>query len=349
MALRSVVVALCLGTYALSSSLPSFDPHVGALIPRVFPADFQLKVLCLGDSITVGIGDGHPILQGLNNGYRLDLYNFLMNAGVSPQFVGSQVSGTDNPQPHNEGYGGAVINYISDQLKAGGSLAQQPNLILIHAGTNDNDYEDPTNPATLHSGTPGRLGDMLDYILHQAPNAVVLVAQIIQNKNFNGTAQVFTNDFNAAIPGIVAQRCMRGFKVRVVDMSMIGGDEMMDALHPLPQGYQDMANRWSSAILGIPGSWWSTSSSGATGATLEHCARDTATFSPALCGNVVGLGLQANGDVLLCRSGTSRTLSQPGLGYLALVFSLLILMVMDGQSISGLITHRFQEDSYLVD
>lgn len=296
MALHLVIVALC-ATLALSSTPSLSDSSSKALLPRAFPPNFQVKVLCVGDSITVGVGDGYPTGTQENNGYRLNLYNLLTNAGVNPQFIGSQISGTDNPQPHHEGYGSFFINSMLNALKASGALSQQPNLVLIHAGTNDNDYENVTDSTTLHSGTPTRLGNLIDYVLCQAPNAVVLVAEVIQNKNFDGAAQAITNEYNAAIPGVVAERYMKGYKVRVVDMSMIGGDQLGDALHPLPEAYQEMANRWYSAILGVPDSWWSTSSSGVNGALLEFCARDSVTFSPALDGNVVASGFHANNDV----------------------------------------------------
>lgn len=107
--------------------------------PRALPANTQLKVLCVGDSITVGIGDGHPMLEGLNNGYRLDLYNMLTAAGLDTQFVGSQISGTNNPQPRMEGYGFQVIDTILGKIQGDSIMSEHPNLVLIHAGIENND------------------------------------------------------------------------------------------------------------------------------------------------------------------------------------------------------------------
>lgn len=93
---------------------------------------------------------------------------------------------------------------------------------------------------------------------------------------------------------------MKGYKVRVVDMSMIGGNELSDALHPTATGYVDMANRWFSAISGVPDSWWSASSSSssqpASGASLETCARGQVSFSPAIDGDLVALGFHVAND-----------------------------------------------------
>lgn len=88
----------------------------------------------MGDSITVGIGDGYPILQGLNNGYRLDLYDLLTAHGLEAQFVGTQISGTNNPQPRMEGYGFQTIDTILGKVQNDSILDDHPNLVLIHAG-----------------------------------------------------------------------------------------------------------------------------------------------------------------------------------------------------------------------
>ena len=68
-----------------------------------------VKIMPLGDSITVG--DGDPGLDG----YRKSLFMDLTNSGFNVDFVGSQTNGTglDN---NNEGHEGFEANQISDNV-----------------------------------------------------------------------------------------------------------------------------------------------------------------------------------------------------------------------------------------
>lgn len=266
---------------------------------RALPSGFNPKVLCVGDSITVGFGD-HPdpnnIPDGTNNGYRLDLYNKFTDAGYSPIFLGSQTSGTNNPQPHHEGYGGQVINTIMANVKSGGALSQGPNLILIHAGTNDMDVnQDNADDSTSWANAPARLGNLIDAVLCSNPQAVVLVAELVHN-NYHPDQ---TDAFNAAVPGVVGQRYEQGFKVRVVDMTMVQGFLLSDSLHPTAGGYSVMADQWWDAIQKIPEDWWSNAGSSAPtvlSATIDTCDRNALSFSPMLNGNNVNDGWHVAND-----------------------------------------------------
>lgn len=126
-------------------------------------------------------------------------------------------------------------------MKSDSILLQHPNLILIHAGTND-------NLESNAEGAPERLGEMLDYILTECYDAVLLVAKLVQN-NFNQTQ---TDYFNARVPGIVQERSQKGFKVYVVDQSGIGGNLLDDGEHPNDDGYKAMADNWFNSIYNLP-------------------------------------------------------------------------------------------------
>lgn len=184
-----------------------------------------------------------------HNGYRLDLYNLLRAAGINVKFLGSQSSGSDNPQPQHEGYGWNTINQIQQHMEEQDIMSLQPKLVLIHAGTNDNDMQSDTEK---YVDAHIRLGKLVDYVIDRDPSVVVLVARLIQN-NYNQTQ---TDHFNSRVPDIVDGRLAKGHKVRMVDMSMIGGSELSDLLHPTRSGYTDMASRWFSAIMEIPDDWW---------------------------------------------------------------------------------------------
>ncbi|KAK4507185.1 hypothetical protein PRZ48_000919 [Zasmidium cellare] len=155
--------------------------------------------------------------------------------------------------------------------------SKQPNLVLVHAGTNDNTlqwiYQDEpqpntvycpvgsgecignTHPTETYADAPNRLGHLLDFVLLQDPNAVVLVAQLIQDY-YNATQWQL---YNAAIPDVVAARRDKGYKVKTVDLTSVapGWD---GKVHPNNTGYQQMADIWYSAMLNVPTSWWTGTS-----------------------------------------------------------------------------------------
>jgi lysophospholipase L1-like esterase len=143
------------------------------------------------------------------------------------------------PDNQNEGHNGAVISEIANYAQA--SLPMRPNVVLVHAGTNDmNQPNDPDN-------APARLGSLIDEIVSICPDAAVLVAKIIPASNSATMSRI--DQFNAAVPGVVAQRADAGKKVMVVDFStgLTTGD-LTDGLHPTDGGYIKMADIWFSGI-----------------------------------------------------------------------------------------------------
>lgn len=128
---------------------------------------------------------------------------------------------------YNEGHPGFTISRIA--AVAGPALAMRPNIVLLHAGTNDlNNWPPLANES--YADAPARLGALVDEVVERCPGAVVLVAQIISAANVNTEARI--SAFNAAVPGVVRERVERGGKVAVVDMSGVGVGELVDGLHP---------------------------------------------------------------------------------------------------------------------
>jgi lysophospholipase L1-like esterase len=109
---------------------------------------------------------------------------------------------------NNEGHDGAPIDQIASFATA--VLLQQPNVVLLHAGTNDMNL--PLDPTTA----PDRLGNLIDQIIAACPDALILVAQIISSGS--ATTQQNIIQYNAAIPELVAARQANGSHVMIVDM-----------------------------------------------------------------------------------------------------------------------------------
>lgn len=185
------------------------------------------------DSITYGFQstDG--------NGYRLKLYDDLSTNGNTVSLIGSVRSGNmaDN---YNEGHNGATIDEIASYARS--SLSERPNVVLIHAGTNDMNL--PLDPADA----PTRLGSLIDTVLTTCPDALVLLAQIIPSGSAATQANIIA--FNDAMPGVVVDRTAKGSKVMLVDMftRLLSPDNYADDLHPNNGGYELMGDTWYHAI-----------------------------------------------------------------------------------------------------
>ena len=126
-------------------------------------------------------------------------------------------------------------------------LELRPNVVLLHAGTNDLNRPESANESWADA--PKRLGSVIDNVLKVCPDAVVIVAKIIQAENVQTANNLKT--FNEAIPSVVRERVRKGSKVTVVDESVVGADELVDKLHPYVQYSWSWIENTSLTIIGL--------------------------------------------------------------------------------------------------
>jgi hypothetical protein len=126
----------------------------------------------------------------------------------------------------NEGHPGLTISQLQGAMRRG--LQMRPNIVLLHIGTND--LAHPESMEEKWIDAPKRLAKLLDDVLAVCPDAVVLVAKIIQAENTQTRANIKT--FNNEVQTVVEERVKPGFKVVVVDHSVVGPNELVDGLHP---------------------------------------------------------------------------------------------------------------------
>lgn len=192
------------------------------------------KVLPLGDSITFGIG--------FDGGYRVELFRLALADSHDITFTGTQspngpsmVDGVAFPRNH-EGVSGETIQQIANRVPSP-ALNDMPHIILLHAGTND--------MAQNADGADARLGDLLDELIADAPDALVVVSNIIP-LSFGGGS---VDTFNAAVPGLVEERANAGAHIIFADQfTGFPTSELGDGVHPNEQGYSRMAQVWYDAI-----------------------------------------------------------------------------------------------------
>ncbi|MFB9247074.1 FG-GAP-like repeat-containing protein [Sphaerisporangium melleum] len=203
----------------------------------------NLRVMPLGDSITVGYGgDGDNTETYV--GYRRALLSQLRADGHPVDFVGFQNSGAGRiSDTDHEGHGGWRIEQI-DRITECSIRRWRPNVVTLHVGTNDmnQNYDAGTAPA--------RLTRLIRKITDIAPETTVLVSRLVPSTDAAINARI--QRYNGAIPTIALTLAAEGRRVRALGMDAIAATsaDMNDRLHPNQAGYDKMAGAFSMAING---------------------------------------------------------------------------------------------------
>ncbi|MFI5934358.1 SGNH/GDSL hydrolase family protein [Actinoplanes sp. NPDC051494] len=229
----ALLVASCSAAPPPAAPLGTAPQPVPVTTPPPATKAPMVRIMPLGDSITAGARSSDE------SGYRTDLLRLLTRAGWRVDMVGSQESG-DGPDPDHEGHSGWTMTQLARRLD--GWLARsRPDVILLHAGTNDlRDDQD----AQL---APQVLTRILARIARDRPGAQVFVAQIIGNRDLGDGAvrQRRADAYNAQVPAIVAAA---GPNFHLVDQRAVRGRDLADKLHPADRGYRRMARTWFAAL-----------------------------------------------------------------------------------------------------
>ncbi|WP_344121757.1 FG-GAP-like repeat-containing protein [Streptomyces blastmyceticus] len=192
----------------------------------------RLAVMPLGDSITWGAG------SSANSGYRAELWNRLATHADSLDFVGSERNGK-LPDPDHEGHWGWNIHGLFANVDRW-LPAANPNVVLLHIGTNDMHDNEHVDTA------PRRLGELVDKITALAPGMTVLVSSLVPSADAETQKRI--EKFNAVIPQLVAERQGKGLHVGYVDMSAVTTRDLADDIHPNDNGYLKMAEAFYNGL-----------------------------------------------------------------------------------------------------
>lgn len=202
---------------------------------KVQAASSSVRIMPLGDSITGGPGC-----------WRAVLWDNLQSAGYTNiDFVGTQQGGGCQTAPYDideEGHGGfSAAGIASQNLLPGWLSATNPDIVLMHLGTNDI-FGNPSTSAILAA-----YSTLISQMRANNPQMRILVAQIIPMNPSNCTycAQDVIN-LNAAIPAWAASVTTTQSPVIVVDQwtGFDDATDTIDGIHPNSAGDQKMAARW---------------------------------------------------------------------------------------------------------
>lgn len=211
-----------------------YPVQVGGMQAAAEPV--EMKVMPMGDSITAGVN--HSTGDGYIFAFFLAMLAAPFLSKRSLDLVGSQRSGERADRDH-EGHPGWRIDQIAG-VAACSVEAFRPNVILLHAGTNDMNQDHQLD------GAPDRLRGLINEALSDAPEATVLVATLIPSTKAGMQAKI--DRYNAALPGMVQQLRNEGKRVRLVNMASALTTEDVDGSHPHDAGYDKMADVWVDAM-----------------------------------------------------------------------------------------------------
>lgn len=205
------------------------------------------KIMPMGDSITLGVGD--------EGGYRDPLYTLLTNGGHTFTFVGSDTGNSTEllsgaSQTHHEGHSGYIINGTgSGASRPGldenintwiGKDGVSPDIILLMIGTND------MGTGYDVAGAPDRLRSLISNIYSKQANVSLYVATLTPFPSVEDAVHTF----NAAVPGIVSKFKTDGKDIHFVNMhDALTASDLPDGLHPGSAGYDKMAQAWYNALV----------------------------------------------------------------------------------------------------
>jgi lysophospholipase L1-like esterase len=260
------------------------------------PSD-PVRVMALGDSITGSPGCWRALLwrQLQNTGFT----NVDFVGTLPPQGCGFPYDG------ENEGHGGFLATNVASQNQLVGWLAAtNPDVVMMHFGTNDV-WNARTNQQIL-----GAFTTLVNQMRANNPAMRVLVAQIIpmNPSNCAECAQRVVS-LNAAIPAWAAGISTAQSPVTVVDQwtGFNTATDTGDGVHPNASGDQKIAARWvpalTAALGGVPTSPPPSTTSPPPATTSPPPAPGGCTAAYRIVGQWQGA---FQGAVTVTNTGTSR-------------------------------------------
>lgn len=222
---RPVGRRLSLGLALLAVGVTAWMPMSPAGAPALPERAEPLRVMAFGDSIT---RDGMP-----GEGYRGPLRDLLIGQdGLKIEFVGTQHNGTS--ELAHEGHGGFRIDQLREVLDEA-LAAQAPDVVLLHAGSNDIGQGYPPWIAAQ------RLEELTGRVCRLRPQVDLFVGSIIPIVGLEQEVDAY----NAQIPAIVARLQVAGCRAHYVDLNrVVAENELPDKVHPDPDGYGKLAAAW---------------------------------------------------------------------------------------------------------
>ncbi|KAF5546959.1 acetylxylan esterase [Fusarium phyllophilum] len=209
----------------------------------------KLRILSVGDSITVGFGKGTD-----GNGYRKRLGTDL--SGNEVVWAGTEKTTGDMKDGHFAAWSGKTVQYINDHIDP--SLEQRPNLILIHAGTNDmNSNRHISTDGNHPQDTTNRLRLLVEKMMSKCPDATIIIGMItdVCDTEWYHFQRERIKIYRGHIAKLAAELSANGSHVLAADFGPFDDTLLSDCVHPTQKGYQVLGDWWYDFIHQIPEGW----------------------------------------------------------------------------------------------
>lgn len=221
-----------------------------------------LRILPLGNSLTKGVYCNNGTIVNCENrpdseivGYRYALYNALLGAGFTFEFVGNEIAGwTVFPTidlSRHAGYPGITSTQLGSKLSESSYYlltSTAPDIVLLEIGTND-----IAQGLTSIEGVRTILNNIDHYEGTSGKPVLVFLSKVIRFTQ-GTTNEGLVSTFNNNLLNLYNQRVSSGDKIQWLDMGVNlvnlkepAGD-MKDELHPNQTGYNKVATQWFQAI-----------------------------------------------------------------------------------------------------
>lgn len=205
-------------------------------------SDGVLQIWTVGDSIT----------EGVNNGYRNQIWSVLTNAGYQLDFVGSLV----HPYPDtaictdadHDGHSGYSIGGIEDEVDDWYSSIAVPDVVLVMAGTNDIAWW--VAPGTTMDSVADQMLALVDHLLGKNPDLAVIVGtiapmspEIVDDVKLDRA--MLTQEYNDALKVKVNAHSAHGNRLWIADVNAaLGLADLYDGIHPSREAHDKVADAW---------------------------------------------------------------------------------------------------------
>ncbi|SCV53587.1 related to acetylxylan esterase [Fusarium fujikuroi] len=225
----------------------------------------KLRILSVGDSITVGFGKGKD-----GNGYRKRLGKNLSSkmapssswnltdivSGNEVVWAGTEKTTGDMKDGHFAAWSGKTVQYINEHIDP--SLEQRPNLILIHAGTNDmNSNRHISTDGNLPQDTTNRLRSLVEKMMSKCPDATIIIGMItdVCDNEWYHFQRERTKIYRQHIAKLASEFRTNGSHVLAADFGPFDDALLSDCVHPTQKGYEILGHWWYGFIHQIPEGW----------------------------------------------------------------------------------------------
>jgi acyl-CoA thioesterase-1 len=208
-----------------------------------------VRIMPYGDSLTAGAFITSNGVFNTGAGYRFTLWSMLNNTGLKTHFVGSLQDGpADFIERNHEGHSGKRIDEIT-AYEHQWVTAAQPDVVLLLIGNNDCIQNDDMPNAV------NRLANLVSMIQTDAPKAEIFISTATQHSDPQVMSRILA--YNHDVTQWVTFKAKVDPKIHFVDMFTDahlrngadgGPSDLIDGVHPTPEGYAAMAGVWYQAL-----------------------------------------------------------------------------------------------------